>query len=240
MKKIGYPCPRFINLGDFFSVDKLTTMNELCVQKLELGPISTNCFILWEENGNEAVLIDAPPACAEEINQFLQVKELTLKEIWLTHGHWDHIAGVSEMLGSDPHIIGHQADEIMFENPQLMSGFSLPGVSLVPVKIKQWIDDGDILNLWGRDVLVLHCPGHCPGNIAFYLIDEKICFVGDVIFAGSVGRTDLPGGNFHELEVSIRSKIYTLPDDTELAVGHGPNTTVGKEKSSNPYVQELS
>ena len=118
----------------------------------------------------------------------------------------------------------------------LFRSFSFPGVSLVPVEINQWVEDGDHLDLWGRDVKVLHCPGHCPGNVAFYLNQEKICFVGDVIFSGSVGRTDLPGGNFEELERSILRKIYTLPDDTQLAVGHGPNTTVGKEKSGNPYV----
>ena len=87
---------------------------------------------------------------------------------------------------------------------------------------------------------MLHCPGHCPGNIAFFIHDSKICFVGDVIFAGSIGRTDLPGGNFEELENSIRSKIYSLSDDTELAVGHGPNTTVLNEKFSNPYVPDQS
>jgi hydroxyacylglutathione hydrolase len=83
----------------------------------------------------------------------------------------------------------------------------------------------------------LHCPGHCPGNVGFYLASENLCFVGDVIFSGSVGRTDLPGGDFPALENSIKEKIYTLPDDTELAVGHGPNTTVGREKMSNPYVR---
>ena len=215
-------------------------MKNLCVQKLELGPISTNAFILWEEGGEEAILVDAPPSCSVEVKNFLDLKCLTLKEIWLTHGHWDHIAGVSEMIDSEPNIIGHRADQMMFENPELMSGFSLPGVTLLPVQVKQWVEDGDKLDLWGREVQVLHCPGHCPGNIAFFIQDSKICFVGDVIFAGSIGRTDLPGGNFEELESSIRSKIYSLSDDTELAVGHGPNTTVGNEKFSNPYVPDQS
>ena len=113
----------------------------------------------------------------------------------------------------------------------LCRAFPCPGVSLLPVEINQWVEDGEHFDLWGRDVEVLHCPGHCPGNVAFYFSQEKICFVGDVIFSGSVGRTDLPGGSFEELERSIQEKIYTLEQDTELAVGHGPNTTVGKEKN---------
>ena len=213
-------------------------MKNLCVEKFELGPIATNAFLIWEEGGQEAILVDAPPFCSSEINAVLNDHKLSLKEIWLTHGHWDHIAGVSELIYTRAKVIAHQADEIMFQNPQLMSGFSLPGVTLVPVEINQWVEDGDHLDLWGRDVKVLHCPGHCPGNVAFYLKQEKICFVGDVIFSGSVGRTDLPGGNFEELEKSIKNKIYVLPDDTELAVGHGPNTTVEREKAVNPYVRD--
>ena len=127
----------------------------------------------------------------------------------------------------------------MFNNPAVMSTFSIPGIDLQPVEITQWVEDGDQLDLWGRTTYVFHCPGHCPGNVAFYLKSEKICFVGDVIFAGSIGRTDLPGGDFASLEASIRNRIYTLPIDTELAVGHGPNTTVGDEIRENPYVRPL-
>lgn len=211
-------------------------MNNLSIKKLELGPISTNAFLIWEEKGEEAILIDVPPDSVNEIKPFLVSNHLTLKEVWLTHGHWDHIAGVHQVVSPDTKVIGHRADEVMFENPQLMSGFSLPGVSLVPVKVNHWVKEGEILDLWGREVFVLHTPGHCPGNISFYLKAEKICFVGDVIFSGSVGRTDLPGGSFELLRSSILQKVYTLPDETELAVGHGPNTTVGREKFTNPYV----
>jgi hydroxyacylglutathione hydrolase len=212
-------------------------MEKLNVKKMELGPIGTNAFLLWEEGGKEAVLVDAPPSCSPEVKSLLEVHDLSLGEIWLTHGHWDHIAGVEEVIGSETKISGHRADKQMFENPSIMSGFALPGVSLVPVRIDRWVENGDVMDLWGREVRVLHCPGHCPGNVAFYLSSENLCFVGDVIFSGSVGRTDLPGGDFQALENSIKEKIYTLPDDTELAVGHGPNTKVGREKMSNPYVR---
>ncbi|MDA8989570.1 MBL fold metallo-hydrolase [Candidatus Chordibacter forsetii] len=214
-------------------------MDKLIVKKLELGPIGTNAFLLWENKGSEAILIDAPPNCGEEISKVLKENDLTLSQIWLTHGHWDHMAGVKEVLSPGIKVIGHLADELMFNNPAVMSTFSIPGIDLQPVEITQWVEDGDQLDLWGRTTYVFHCPGHCPGNVAFYLKSEKICFVGDVIFAGSIGRTDLPGGDFASLEASIRNRIYTLPIDTELAVGHGPNTTVGDEIRENPYVRPL-
>jgi len=212
-------------------------MKDLVVKKMELGPIGTNAFLLWEENGGEAVLIDAPPYCAAEVNEILNENQLVLVGIWLTHGHWDHMAGAHELAEDGMEIIGHEDDRIMFENPALMSTFSIPGLELKPINITRWVKDEDQLDLWGRTVLVMHCPGHCPGNVAFLFSDESICFVGDVIFHGSVGRTDLPGGDVSKLEDSIRNKIYSLPDDTVLAVGHGPDTTVGKEKVSNPFVR---
>ena len=165
----------------------------MCCQKLELGPISTNAFLLWDDHGKEAVLIDCPPFGGNEVNELLSPKNLKLKEIWLTHGHWDHIAGVREFPQFEGKVIGHPSDQILFEKPELMSSFSLPELVLEPVQITDWVEDGSTLDLWGRSVSVLHCPGHCPGNIAFYLESENICFVGDVIFSGSVGRTDLPG-----------------------------------------------
>ena len=212
-------------------------MNNLCCKKLELGPIATNAFLMWEKNGCEAVLVDCPPEGGKEIQDLLFHNNLKLKEIWFTHGHWDHIAGAHELLETGVKTYGHRADKLLFEKPELMSGFSFPNIRLVPVPITNWVEHGDTLDLWGRAVTILHCPGHCPGNISFYLNSEKICFVGDVIFSGSIGRTDLPGGDFNQLEKSILENIYTLNDDTELAVGHGPNTSVRKEKSSNPYIR---
>ena len=212
-------------------------MKDLVVKKMELGPIGTNAFLIWEENGGQAILIDAPPNCSDEVNEILKDNKLVLVGIWLTHGHWDHMAGAYELAKDGVEVIGHEDDRMMFEDPALMSTFSIPGLQLEPIKITRWVKEGDQLDLWGRTVSVLHCPGHCPGNVAFMISDEKICFVGDVIFSGSVGRSDLPGGDFSKLEDSIKNKIYSLPDDTVLAVGHGPDTTVSREKLSNPFVR---
>ncbi|MAS79704.1 MAG: MBL fold metallo-hydrolase [Opitutae bacterium] len=212
-------------------------MKKLEVRKMELGPIGTNAYLLWEEGGGEAVLVDAPPSCNHEIEPFLERHELTLKEIWLTHGHWDHMAGASELVRDGVAVLGHKADKMLFEQPSVMATFAIPGMDFLPVEITRWIEEGEELDLFGRSVSIFHCPGHCPGNVAFWVESEAMCLVGDVIFAGSVGRADLPGGDFSLLERSIREKIYVLPNETVLMPGHGPDTTVMIERESNPFVR---
>lgn len=215
-------------------------MKNLVVRKMELGPIGTNAYLLWEEKGEEAVLVDAPPGCAEEVIPVLKKHNLNLQAIWLTHGHWDHMAGAADLSGEDVAVLGHLDDKILFEQPSVMSTFAMPGMNFEPVEVTKWIKEGDELDLLGRKASVFHCPGHCPGNVIFWVADENICLVGDVIFSGSVGRSDLPGGDFSVLERSIREKIYALPPATELLPGHGPNTSVKLEMDNNPFVRPLS
>ena len=212
-------------------------MKKLVVRKMELGPIGTNAYLLWEEGGSEAILVDAPPGCARELEPILEDNELSLTEIWLTHGHWDHMAGAAELADEGVVVLGHEADRTLFEQPSVMSAFAIPGMEFLPVEITRWIAQGDELDLWGRPVSVFHCPGHCPGNVIFQVESEGICLVGDVIFAGSVGRADLPGGDFSVLERSIREKVYVLPPETILMPGHGPDTTVAVEREGNPFVR---
>lgn len=212
-------------------------MSKLVVQKMELGPIGTNAYLLWEEDGNQAVLIDAPPDSAAAIEPVLSQNGLSLTGIWLTHGHWDHMAGASDLAGEGVEVLGHSDDKMLFEQPAVMSTFAMPGMEFSPIGITRWIEEGESLDLWGRKVSILHCPGHCPGNVVFWIPEEEICFVGDVIFSGSIGRADLPGGDFAMLERSIREKIYGLPNHTKLLPGHGPDTSVEIEKESNPFVR---
>lgn len=204
---------------------------------MELGPIATNAYLLWEEGGKEAILIDAPPGCSDAISGIMEREHLTLSAIWLTHGHWDHMAGASVLCEEGVEVLGHQEDQVLFEQPALMSSFAIPGLELEPVKITRWIEHGEELDMWGRKVEVRHCPGHCPGNVILWVGEESQCFVGDVIFAGSVGRADLPGGDFDALERSIRQQVYTLPENTQIHPGHGPDTSVGAEMQSNPFVR---
>jgi len=212
-------------------------MSLLKFKGMELGPIGTNAYVIWKHGQTDCVLVDAPPQCKEEIEAFLQSKNLSLREMWLTHGHWDHMAGAESLNSENIHVIGHKDDQVMFEQPEIMSAFAIPGLQMQPIQVDTWISHGGELNFLGSSVEVRHCPGHCPGNVVFWFKDEKVCFVGDVIFRESVGRYDLPGGDMATLRDSILKNIYSLPDDTILCPGHGPTTTVGYEKTHNPFVR---
>jgi hydroxyacylglutathione hydrolase len=212
-------------------------MSLLKFKGIELGPIGTNAYVIWKHGQTDCVLVDAPPQCKGEIEAFLQSKNLSLREMWLTHGHWDHMAGAESLNSENIHVIGHKDDQVMFEQPEIMSAFAIPGLQMQPIQVDTWISHGGELNFLGSSVEVRHCPGHCPGNVVFWFKDEKVCFVGDVIFRESVGRYDLPGGDMATLRDSILKNIYSLPDDTILCPGHGPTTTVGYEKTHNPFVR---
>jgi len=125
----------------------------------------------------------------------------------------------------------------MIERPEIMNKFIGKDLGLEPVKVDFWMKQGDRFEALGTTVEVRHVPGHCPGNILFYLAAAGAAFVGDALFNGSIGRTDLPGGSFETLAKSIREQIYTLPDATTVYPGHGETTSVGDEKSGNPYVK---
>jgi glyoxylase-like metal-dependent hydrolase (beta-lactamase superfamily II) len=222
---------------------------------LPAGPIETNAYLLTEPARGEAVLIDAPGDVWAEVEPILRKEKCRLVELWLTHGHWDHMQGAAEVVrATGARVRAHTADRPLIETPEVMKRFMMPGQELEPVKVDAWVGPGEIIAALGTTAEVRHVPGHCPGNVLFYFLpadlsaiasapaeasakaDPGLAFVGDALFAGSVGRTDLPGGDFEVLENSIRSQIYTLPDATRVFPGHGPDTTVGEEKRSNPYV----
>ncbi len=163
---------------------------------------------------------------------------MQLKALWITHGHWDHTQGGAEVLRqAKVPVVAHRDDQTLIETPEVMEGFMGEKLGLEGFAVDQWVGDGDTLEVLGEKVEVRHVPGHCPGNIMFVFPRLDAAFVGDAIFAGSIGRTDLPGGSLEVLSRSIRERIYTLPDATTLYPGHGGATTVGQEKRSNPYVQ---
>ena len=211
------------------------------IHVLPSGPIQTIGYLLTEPKTGEAVLVDAPGGILEKIRPLLAKENCTLKELWLTHGHWDHTQDAAKVKRETGALVrAHKDDTILIETPNVMSAFLMPGVTLEPVKIDTFVEPGEKFSALGREVEVRHVPGHCPGNVLFYFADAKAALVGDALFNGGVGRWDLPGGDFDVLARSIREQIYTLPDDTVVLPGHGPRTTVGDEKESNPFVAAVA
>ena len=211
------------------------------IHVLPSGPIQTIGYLLTEAKLGEAILIDAPGDILAKIKPVLAKEGCTLKELWLTHGHWDHTqesARVKRELGV--RVRAHRADQTLIETPEVMEEFMGTQLGLEPVLVDAWVAQGDRLKALGLEFEVRHVPGHCPGNVLFYSADAQLALVGDALFNGGVGRWDLPGGNFELLQKSIREQIYTLPDATIVFPGHGPRTTVGVEKSSNPYVAAVA
>ena len=204
---------------------------------LPAGPIQTNAYLLTDPARGEAILIDAPGEVWPMVEARLRTDKCRLTELWITHGHWDHTQGAAEVVRQTGATVrAHPDDRALIETPDVMERFIGMQLNLEPVHVDHWLDPRHPLAALGTRVEVRHVPGHCPGNVLFYFPLARSAFVGDALFAGSIGRTDLPGGSFETLEKSIREQIYTLPDDTVVYPGHGGDTTVGDEKSTNPYV----
>lgn len=212
-------------------------LDEVKIHVLPSGPIETIGYLLAEPANGEAVLVDAPEGIWDKIQPLLAAENCTLKELWLTHGHWDHTQDAAKIKRASGAVVrAHRADQDLIETPEVMSAFLMPGIRLEGVKIDAFVGQADRLRVLGTEFEVRHVPGHCPGNVLFYHPGGKVALVGDALFNGGVGRWDLPGGDFDLLEKSIHEQIYTLPADTVVLPGHGPRTTVAAEKAGNPYV----
>ncbi len=210
------------------------------IHVLPSGPIQTIGYLLASPATGAAVLVDAPEGIWSKIKPLLARNGCSLKELWLTHGHWDHTQDAARLKRETGALIrAHRADQALIETPEVMSAFLMPGIKLEGVKIDSFVEQGGKLTALGSEFEVRHVPGHCPGNVLFYCAAAKAVLVGDALFNGGVGRWDLPGGDFELLQRSIREQIYTLPDETVVLPGHGARTTVGAERSSNPFVSAL-
>lgn len=206
----------------------------MVVHKLTLGLFAVNNFIVHSPYSSKAILIDA---CDDYESILAKISKLNLDLVYLinTHGHGDHIAGNEEIIKqTGAKLMIHPLDEPYLYNPNLnLSSFM--GIELKSPPPDRLLNEGDVIELDDIRLNVLHTPGHSPGNIT--LVSGESAFVGDVIFRESIGRTDFPGSSHQQLIETIQTKIYTLPDDTVLYNGHGPETTVGYEKKHNPFVR---
>jgi len=202
-----------------------------------LGPAMTNAYLVADPSTGDAAVID-PAWDGKKILAAAQKRGWRIAHLWYTHAHFDHIGGAAEIadaLNPLPLVALHPNDHVLW---RAGGGGALFGFKIDPGP-EPTIDftQGQILRLGNAQFEVRFTPGHTPGHCILYCATENVCFCGDLIFAGSVGRTDLPGGDWATLEASIRQQVYTLPETTRLLSGHGPETTVRAEKRSNPFVQ---
>jgi glyoxylase-like metal-dependent hydrolase (beta-lactamase superfamily II) len=203
-------------------------------QQLSVGPLETNCYIVWDRDTRKAAVID-PGGDDDLIAQQIARLELDVEWVLITHGHLDHCFSAGSIarrcgagIGMHPADIGHLTDGL--EIAALYYDISAYE-RFTPTR---FLTDGDVINLGSSAISVIHTPGHSQGGLCF-LTDAGV-FCGDTIFAGSVGRTDFPGGSSEQLVESIRKKILTMDDSTRLYPGHGPATSVGEERRSNPFL----
>ena len=204
----------------------------MILQSLVVGPIMANCFIIGCEKTRKAAVID-PGDESSRILMKLAEHKLTVEYIINTHGHFDHVGAnrkLKEATGAK--LVIHALDQSMLKVlSETSAAFGLSVENSPPPD--QTVQDGDIIQFGEIILTVLHTPGHTPGGISLHT--DGVVFVGDTLFAGSIGRTDFPGGDFNTLISSIRNKLYSLGDHVIVYTGHGPETTIGREKRSNPF-----
>lgn len=196
-----------------------------------------NCTVLFDDDTKAGVVVD-PGGDTERIEEVIKEQGLTIEAIWLTHGHIDHAGGamqLKEQLGVD--IIGpHKDDEPLMNALEEQARMFGLNVSVRNVTPDRWLADGDTVGFADFSFEVLHCPGHAPGHVIFFNRDARFAHVGDVLFRGSIGRTDLPGGDHDTLIHSITTKVLPLGDDIGFICGHGPGGNFGEERRTNPFL----
>lgn len=208
---------------------------------IPVTPFQQNCTVLYDMETKEGVVVD-PGGDVDVILATLKENGLTIKAIWLTHGHIDHAGGAKELkeaLGID--IIGPHKDDLplleRLETQAANFGVSGKVQNVVP---DRWLEEGDTVSFGEHVFEVFHCPGHAPGHVIYVNRKQGFAHVGDVLFRGSIGRTDLPGGNHQQLLDSIRDKVLPLGDEMGFICGHGPGGQIGEERRTNPFLRGLS
>jgi len=210
----------------------------ILVDVYECGPVATNAYLLSNPRTRESVVIDTPPDSAERLLLGAQARECTITQVLLTHTHWDHTANCADIVRATGATVSvHALDAYRLIDPMHHTVWPLP-FTIEPVVADRFLEGGETLRALEISLEVLHTPGHTEGGICFVDHEHRHVFVGDTLFRGSVGRTDLPGGDMDQLIESIRTRLYGLPDDYLVYPGHGPRTTIGDERRHNPFVGE--
>jgi glyoxylase-like metal-dependent hydrolase (beta-lactamase superfamily II) len=200
-------------------------------------PFQQNCTLLWCEATKRAVVID-PGGDLPEVERAIKRAGVSIDKIWLTHGHVDHVAGASDLKTNlKVSIEGPHKDDLFLLQHVAETGCSYGMWNASNVTPDRWLEEGDQVQIGELTFNVLHCPGHSPGSIVYFNPVQRLAIVGDVLFAGSIGRTDLPGGNYQQLIESIKDKLLPLGDDVAIISGHGPTSTIGHERATNPFLQ---
>ena len=213
-------------------------MGQLQIAIIPVTDFQQNCTMMWDADSKAGVIVD-PGGDVDRIEAAIEETGIKVEAIWLTHGHIDHAAGAMDLkdkLGVD--IIGsHEDDTPLLQGLEQQAEMFGLGGQVRNVTPDRWLSEGDTVSFDSHTFEVFHCPGHAPGHVVFY--NEAIGFahVGDVLFAGSIGRTDLPGGDHETLIRSIKEKLMKWPDEVQFICGHGPASTIGRERATNPFLQ---
>lgn len=209
-------------------------MSEIKIGRMVVGAVQTNCYFLQNADTNEVVVID-PGDKGKRIYDELTGRGYKIRAVLLTHGHFDHVMGaddIRKLAGVSVYLGEHEEKLISNADLNVSAMFGTPYTTKADVFVK----DGEILELAGMKIKVLHTPGHTYGGVSYYLEEEGILICGDTLFLESVGRTDFPTSSSQELKTSIHEKLFTLPDEVYVYPGHGPTTTIEHEKTNNPFV----
>jgi hydroxyacylglutathione hydrolase len=200
-------------------------------------PFQQNCTLLWDEASKQGAVVD-PGGDLDRIEAGIKQTGMTVEKILLTHGHIDHAAGAAELkakLGGVPIEGPHEADKFLLDG-LVAQGLAMSMLGARNVTPDRWLAEGDKVNVAGATFAVLHCPGHSPGSVVLVNAAQRFALVGDVLFRGSIGRTDFPYGDHDALINAIKTKLLPLGDDLVFICGHGPMSSIGDERQTNPFI----